>query len=111
MILPLPKYGYVVSQNLSIIEAKYRLTIYPILPILILGDIHQGGLMAFKIKKAAVSTSLQKRLSLPGDLWAAVELVAKRDDVDENEVVRQALAHALRGELKEVQKGKDDAKT
>lgn len=67
--------------------------------------------MAFKIKKAASSPSVQKRLSLPGDLWAAIEMVAKREDVDENEVVRQALAHALKAELKTVQKGgSDDAK-
>lgn len=66
--------------------------------------------MAFKIKKAASTPSVQKRLSLPGDLWAAIEMVAKREDVDENEVVRQALAHALKAELKAVQSGGENAK-
>ena len=58
--------------------------------------------MAFKVKKPAKPEMVDKRVSVPGEIWAAVELAAKRDSVDPQEVIRQALAYALKLELKEV---------
>lgn len=60
--------------------------------------------MGFKIQKAATAPSVQKRLSIPGDTWRLVEFVSKRDDVDAGEVVNQALAYALKGEQKALEK-------
>lgn len=55
----------------------------------------------FKVKKAASVEPKDIRLSVPADLWAALELVASREGVEWQEVARQAMAHSLRAELKE----------
>jgi len=58
----------------------------------------------FKIKKSAQSEPKDIRLSVPYDLWSALELVAARDGVEWQEVARQAMAHALRSEMREARK-------
>ena len=58
----------------------------------------------FKIKKSAQSEPKDIRLSVPADLWAALELVAARDGVEWQEVARQSMAHSLRSELRETRK-------
>lgn len=60
--------------------------------------------MAFKIQKTTTAPSVQKRLSIPGETWRLVEFVSNRDAVDPGEVVNQALAYALRGETKAMEK-------
>lgn len=60
--------------------------------------------MGFKIQKTTTAPSVQKRLSIPGETWSLVEFVAKRDVVDPSEVVNQALAYALKGEQKALEK-------
>jgi hypothetical protein len=57
--------------------------------------------MAFKVRKLAKTEMLDKRVSFPTDLWTAIEYVAKRDGVDPQEVIRQALVYALKNEIKE----------
>lgn len=58
----------------------------------------------FKIKKSAQSEPKDIRLSVPSDLWAALELVAAREGVEWQEVARQAMAHSLRSEMRETRK-------
>lgn len=59
----------------------------------------------FKIKKSTQSEPKDIRLSVPSDLWAALELVATREGVEWQEVARQAMAHSLRSEMREARKG------
>ena len=58
--------------------------------------------MAFKIKKEKKTEMLDKRVSFPADVWAAVEAVGKREGLDTQEVIRQAVGYALKKEIKEV---------
>jgi hypothetical protein len=66
-----------------------------------------GGVM-FKLKKSAQTEPKDIRLSVPAELWGALELVAKREGVEWQEVARQAMAHSLRSEIKEVRKAGAD---
>lgn len=54
----------------------------------------------FKVKKTAPEQTKDVRLTLPVETWQALELVATREGVDWQEVARQALAHALKAEIK-----------
>ena len=58
----------------------------------------------FKLKKSAQAEPKDIRLSVPAELWAALELVAKREGVEWQEVARQSMAHSLRAEVKEARK-------
>ena len=59
----------------------------------------------FKVKKAASQEPKDIRLAVPAEVWQALEMVAARDGVEWQEVARQALAHALRSEVKEARRG------
>lgn len=52
--------------------------------------------MAFKIQKAEAKPTKEIRLSMPGDLWELVEGTALAEGVEAHEVIRQAIAYALR---------------
>ena len=58
--------------------------------------------MAFKVKKESKTEMIDKRVGIPAETWAAVDAVAKREGLDPQEVIRQALAYALKKEIKGV---------
>ena len=65
----------------------------------------------FKIKKTAAVEPKDIRLAVPAEVWQALEIVAQREGVEWQEVARQALAHALRSEVKELRRSSQAVET
>ena len=54
-------------------------------------------------KPAGDAKPKELRLSLPPDLWVAVSMVAEREELDPQEIIRQVLEHSLRKELRQLE--------
>lgn len=60
--------------------------------------------MSFKPTKKAHVEMKDVRLSIPVEVWEAVERMAARDGLESAEVARQALAYSMRQEMKAMKK-------
>lgn len=52
------------------------------------------------LKKPQTKGTKETRLSIPMEIWEAIESISTREGMEINEVVRQALAYALRSEIR-----------
>ena len=60
--------------------------------------------MAFVFRKPTGNSKPKDlRLSLPPELWTAISMVAAREELDPQEIIRQVLAHTFRKELRQVE--------
>ena len=63
----------------------------------------RAGAAGFRIRRAAASLPAKAfRMTLPGDLACALAKAAAANGVDEAEIVKEALARALKVELRAV---------
>jgi hypothetical protein len=56
----------------------------------------KGKLMTFKIQKISPRPAKDVRLAFPAEIWDQVEELAKKEETEAAEVVRQAVAYAVR---------------